>query len=273
MASKYELEIEVSEKLARQSGAIALSMQDNLQVEHKDFGEGPVTDADKRLDVLIVDGLRKEFPDDLIISEESLHDEQIPHAERIWFVDPIDGTKDYIAGHGDFSIMIGLCVSGKPMVGVVFQPSTGILWRGDVSERLCEEIDANNKVTALNTMNRSADEMKLILSHRAAGSFREKVIKAFGAKGAINKSSVGLKMGAIVRGDADLYVTNTPYIKVWDTCGPAAILLAAGGYVGGIDGKPLPFDKKLHHGVAILAGTKAAVEKVMPIIERKMKRG
>ena len=73
----------------------------------------------------------KNFPDDQIVSEESFVGEEVKDdAQRVWFVDPIDGTKSYILGHSDFVVMIGLAINATPVLGVVYQPTKDIMWSG-----------------------------------------------------------------------------------------------------------------------------------------------
>lgn len=224
--------------------------------------DDPVTNADIELDGIICTYLRQEFPDDAIVSEENLDSQNLSASPRVWFVDPIDGTKDYARGHGEWSVMIGLCIDGIPTLGVVYQPKRDVLWRGDVAQMKCEQI-RGSKTTVLHRKPEdfNPNTFTVVLSHRASGYWTQKVLDYLGAKKALHRSSVGLKLAAIASGEADLYITNTGRIKVWDTCGPAAILTAAGGQISGTDGNPLRYDQEVAHGVALLAGVPGAFRK------------
>src|SRR5262249_7889495 len=104
-------ELLVATELAERAAELELGYfgSTSLSVEHKP-GEGPVTRADREADRLIVDGLRAAFPSDGVLSEEAPDDGSRHRAERVWMVDPIDGTNDFIRGHSGFAVMIGLLV-------------------------------------------------------------------------------------------------------------------------------------------------------------------
>jgi 3'-phosphoadenosine 5'-phosphosulfate (PAPS) 3'-phosphatase len=118
-----ERELAVAGSLARDAGALILGyFGTNLTVDSKQ-GNEPVTRADREASELIVRGLRDAFPDDVIISEEAPDDaRRLDARNRVWFVDPLDGTRDFIRGRKGFAVMIGLCVDGRPTCGAVFQP-------------------------------------------------------------------------------------------------------------------------------------------------------
>lgn len=276
-------EFELATKLAYQAGDIALKHQANLQnleVSRKSQDNSPVSAADLEISDYLTTNLQQAFPEDIIISEESKKLESLfeqhknsKHAnQKTWFIDPIDGTKDFIKGQKDFSIMIGLCINNKPELGVVYQPRNNSLWRGLVSLNLCEEIYKNKQnnfqTKKLECSQRPCEAFNynLILSHRAPKEFADKFTQKLKAKNYISKSSVGLKLAAICRGDADLYITNTKHIKLWDTCGPNAILTAAGGICSNVYGEPLNYNQELAHNTEILATTTSCENLIRPIL-------
>ena len=109
--------------LAERAGALVVAARAaGLVVEHK-AGDEPVTAADRDASTLIVAGLHAAFPADVVVSEELEDDLARLGADRVWFVDPIDGTKDFIRGGDGFAVMIGLVVGGVPVVGGGHQPS------------------------------------------------------------------------------------------------------------------------------------------------------
>src|SRR5262249_8107835 len=118
--SLLQAELEIACALAVRAGALAVSLRGgDLAVERKARGE-PVTVADRRASDLIVEGLAEAFPRDAIVSEEL----PPPSAGsvRTWYVDPIDGTRDYLDGDDGFTVMIGLAQRGNACLGVVYQP-------------------------------------------------------------------------------------------------------------------------------------------------------
>src|SRR5580765_5908865 len=131
--SNYQHEIEVATELARAAGAVLLEhYYSPFLVEQKvnaldELEE--VTAADREANELIVSRLKREFPDDGILAEESTDSERRLEKDRVWLIDPMDGTKNFIARDGDFAVQIGLAVNGESVVGVVYQPDRDVLYR------------------------------------------------------------------------------------------------------------------------------------------------
>jgi 3'(2'), 5'-bisphosphate nucleotidase len=239
-------ELRVARRLARDAGAIVLDYRergtDALQVERKE-GDEPVTQADRAASALIVAGLEAAFPADVVISEERPFDPAHAGGRRVWFVDPIDGTRDFIRGAEGFAVMIGLAVDGRPAVGVVYQPTQGgTFWaapglgawfaRGDGPPRRLRVAPVTD-VAAL----------RLVASASHRTSATDVVKTALGITDERNIGSVGIKLALIALGERDLYVNPTPRCKAWDTCAPEAIIVAAGGVLTDGRGGALPYDR------------------------------
>src|SRR5713226_8196414 len=128
----YERELRVALELAREAGAAILNFYEGpLDVEQKSSADDlePVTQADRIANELIVSRLAREFPNDGILAEESIDTERRLGKSRVWMVDPLDGTNGFIDGNGDFAVQIGLAEDGECVLGVVYQPLTGVLYR------------------------------------------------------------------------------------------------------------------------------------------------
>lgn len=105
--SDFSWELQVAARLARAAAEVIREVYEQpFEVVQKAGGGGPVTEADKRANELIVTGLTKEFPDDDIVAEESTH--LAPKQRRVWFVDPLDGTREFVDRNGMFAVHIGL---------------------------------------------------------------------------------------------------------------------------------------------------------------------
>src|ERR1700682_289311 len=128
----YEHEIEVATELARQAGAVLLEhYYSPFLVEQKVNAQNELeeaTVADREANELIVSRLQKEFPDDGILAEESVDNEHRLEKNRVWLIDPMDGTKNFIAHDDDFAVQIGLAVRGESVACVVYQPARDILY-------------------------------------------------------------------------------------------------------------------------------------------------
>jgi 3'(2'), 5'-bisphosphate nucleotidase len=233
-------ELEVARALAREAGAEVVRMRSgSLGIEMKP-GDEPVTAADKRANELIVEGLRRAFPDDPVVSEEAPPPPHALGASRLWFVDPIDGTKDYIRGSDGFAVMIGLVEAGRPVLGVVYQPTIDRAFYASPAGafvRIADDVQPL-AVSAI----ASAGEARLVVSasHRTDDTDRIKHTLGISDEQAIG--SVGVKLCLIAMGIRDLYVNPSSKTKAWDTCAPEAILHSAGGRLSDLFGVPIPYD-------------------------------
>src|ERR1044071_6140680 len=127
-----KFELSVACELARVAGAAILEHYEGpLNIKQKNYADDvePVTQADTIANDLIVTGLKREFPNDGILAEESVDTKRRLEKSRVWMVDPLDGTNGFIDGNGDFAVQIGLAEDGEVGLGVVYQPLTGVLYR------------------------------------------------------------------------------------------------------------------------------------------------
>jgi 3'(2'), 5'-bisphosphate nucleotidase len=233
-------------ELARIAGTEAVRLRDGtLTVEMKP-GDEPVTAADRRANELIVEGLAAAFPDDPIISEELPSTAAMLDAPRLWLVDPIDGTKDFIRGGDGFAVMIGLVVGGVPVLGVVHQPT--------LDRTFFATPDGGAHVATGETLEKLAvsavavaGDARLVASasHRSADIDRVKA--ELGIDNELNIGSVGVKLCLIAGGSRDLYVNPSAKTKAWDTCAPEAILAGAGGRLSDLFGGAIDYRTELHH--------------------------
>jgi 3'(2'), 5'-bisphosphate nucleotidase len=240
----YEGELRVAIELARAAGAAALEYYGGpLHVEHKDGDlQEPVTQADRVANDLIVRGLRKAFPDDGILAEESVDTERRLSRERVWMVDPLDGTKGFIAGSGDFAVQIGLAHLGESVLGVVYQPVPGVLYwaaRGHGAWVTRPELQLERLRVSEET---ELGRMRLAASRSHRSPRMNTVVRAFGVTEEVQRNSVGIKVGLIVERQCDLYIHLSPGTKQWDTCAPEAVIYEAGGLLTDLWGEPLRYN-------------------------------
>jgi 3'(2'), 5'-bisphosphate nucleotidase len=244
--SNYDREIEVATELARAAGAVLLShYYSPFLVEQKINAlqeREEVTAADREANELIVTRLRKEFPDDGILAEESTDNDERLKKDRVWLIDPMDGTKNFIQRDGDFAVQIGLAVGGETVAGVVFQPTRDLLYRAAHGGGAWME-DAQQSITRMSVSSRTQPGDMVLASSRSHRSPRmERVVSAFGFKDETRRGSVGVKMGLIAEQKADLYLHLSPSTKQWDTSAPEIILAEAGGTVTDLFGQPLRYN-------------------------------
>lgn len=242
----YQREIEVATELARAAGAILLAHYNSpFLVEQKVnalMETEEVTAADREANDLIVRRLAAEFPDDGILAEESVDTEERLNKERVWLIDPMDGTKNFVQRDGDFAVQIGLAVAGEPVVGTVYQPVRDVLYsavRGAGSWR-----EQNNKPAERMQVSGQIDPAEMVLassrSHRSPRM--ERVVESFGFKAETRRGSVGVKIGLIAEQQADLYLHLSPSTKQWDTCAPEIVLTESGGQLTDLFGQRLRYN-------------------------------
>jgi 3'(2'), 5'-bisphosphate nucleotidase len=236
-------EIDVARRLAKQAAALVRRFAEQpISVKYKDAGE-PVTEADQAASALIVSGLAQEFPDDAILSEELPDDGSRLGRPRVWMVDPIDGTRDFVAGRPGCVVMIGLCIEGRPQLGVVAQPSTDTLWSGIVGQGAWRETPDGLRAPMRTSTLAQGPGVRIVVSKSRRSPQIDAFRLALGVTDEMNVGSVGLKVALVSQGDRDLYLYPGEHTKLWDTCGPEAILIAAGGRMSDIDGCPLDYSK------------------------------
>jgi 3'(2'), 5'-bisphosphate nucleotidase len=272
-------ELEVATRLAREACEAILAVRDEARAgaQEKAGGQGPVTAADLAADEIVRVGLTSAFPTDVVITEETwVTDSLIEAGERVWFVDPLDGTQEFVNGTPDYAVMIGLVVGGQPVLGVVAQPPTGLLWRGvdGKGARLCERLDASGATTALDVRHAPvpAAGPRAAVSRSHPSRLTERVVKMLGGGTAVKKGSVGLKAALIVDGEADLYLSGSRRIKVWDTAGPEAILRAGGARMTALDGSPLAYVGEAAHGAGVRAWTALAERQLRDRVDEAVAR-
>jgi 3'(2'), 5'-bisphosphate nucleotidase len=253
----FERELEAATRIAEEAAALVRQFQrSGLNVQHKP-GDEPVTAADHAASDLIVARLREAFPDDAVLSEEIPDDGARLRHSRVWMVDPIDGTRDFIAGHDGYAVMIGLCLEGRPKVGALAMPATGAVYAGVAGgPGWKQQADGSRDPLRTSTL-KEPPGIRLV----ASKSHRTKNIDAFrqalDIQDELNVGSVGVKVGLVADGSRDLYVYPGSRTKLWDACAPEAILLSAGGRFTDVHGRELVYtgaDLYNWHGIVASNG-------------------
>jgi 3'(2'), 5'-bisphosphate nucleotidase len=238
--------LEVARELARRAGEATLLhfCDPALAVQRKGdptVGE-PVTEADRASEAIILEGLRRAFPGDGILSEEQTDTDSWARHPRAWVIDPLDGTVDFIAGRHGFAIMIGLLEGGRPVLGAVRDPVDRLdywaaLGQGAWVQKDGEPTPRRLVVSAIAVL----PAIRLVASRAHRSPLLDEVKRVTGIADEQNLGSVGLKVGLIGRAERDLYLNLEGHSKLWDICAPEAILLEAGGEVSDLDGAPIAY--------------------------------
>jgi 3'(2'), 5'-bisphosphate nucleotidase len=261
-----QLELDVALRLAHQAGeAIMEHYQTDLDIDRK-AGDEPVTLADRIADDLITAGLRAAFPKDGLLSEESDDDLSRLGKERVWIVDPLDGTTEFIAETGEFAVQIALAVNAQPALGVVYQPTTGRLFYAAKGEGAFQVHDGRRVPLRVSTASDPA-QMCLVASRSHYSAFIEAARQTLGI-GMVNRvGSVGLKVALVAQGACDLYLATT-VAKEWDICAPHALLLQAGGVLTNLCGELPVYNKAEPVGCAgLVASNGLAHDQIVETLE------
>ncbi len=237
-------ELAIAKDLARRAGEIAMEYRaQELTVERKEQNE-PVTAADRAASKLIVSGLQQHFHDDVVISEEEPDDLRRLSEPRVWYVDPIDGTNDFINGRDGFAVMIGLVMETKPVLGVVYQPACDRLLYASLGQGAwCSQAEQYDQKLLCSTKS-TLTEFRLIASHSHRSQKLDLIKRTLGVQSEFNVGSVGVKLGYLALAQHDVYVNPSPRCKAWDTCAPEIILSEAKGKMTDLYGAPLRYDQK-----------------------------
>ena len=200
-------------------------------------GEGPVSAADLAVNEWLLAGLSGAFPDAgwTLLSEETAKEqltegEPLP-AEWLWILDPLDGTKDFLQGTGEYAVHLALVRGNRPVLGVVLLPEVDELWIGLVGDDAwCEDRGGTRSPVRFSERSELSD-LLLVASRSHRDDRLEKLIGELQLGGSKAVGSVGCKVATILRGETDLYISlsgrSAP--KDWDMAAPEAVLLAAGG--------------------------------------------
>jgi 3'(2'),5'-bisphosphate nucleotidase len=216
--------------------------------ETRDKADGsPVTAADERAEAIIVARLKALAPDIAVVAEEATAaGAKLEAPPRFFLVDPLDGTREFIARNGEFTINIGLVENGAPVAGAVYAPAIDRIWFGGRRADAARVSVGGALPQACEALRVRATPQKL--TALASRSHADPATEAFLARlGVEERVSAGssLKFCVIAEGRADVYPRFAPTME-WDTAAGDAVLRAAGGGVAGLDGAPLKYGKLTH---------------------------
>ncbi|HTU67059.1 MAG TPA: 3'(2'),5'-bisphosphate nucleotidase CysQ [Steroidobacteraceae bacterium] len=231
----------------RAGGAIMAVYATDFAV-HEKSDASPVTVADEAAEKIILNDLAHIAPGVPVVAEEAVSAGKVPViAERFFLVDPLDGTREFVARRDEFTVNVALIENGEPVLGVVFAPARRELFWGDVTQKRAGRIDADPDGTMPSLGNaicaRPAPPRGMVAV--ASRSHRTPETDAFLANYPVTEfRSIGssLKFCLVASGEADLYPRVGTTME-WDTAAGQAVLMAAGGSVTTLEGAPFRYGK------------------------------
>jgi 3'(2'), 5'-bisphosphate nucleotidase len=242
---------ETARDLVRSAGDLILGMQDSVTARDKGRGRGPVTEADFAAEEVLIEGLKQRYPDAAILSEET-NPVLDRSAKRLWCIDPLDGTREYADGRGEWAVMMGLLVDGEPAAGAFSVPAEGLVfwgWRGGGAFSL----DGSVSLDPLSDIAKAT----VIHSRSHQSPALQEALKRLQVGASIKAGSVGYKVAQMLAGKAQLYIHPRGGTKWWDSVAPAAVLRSAGGFVSTAKGEPLVYSQDTRHNDGLFFSTPA----------------
>lgn len=213
---------ELAAQLAHHAGRIALAIRDSGLIAGRALGDA----GDEAANRFLCRAIAQHRPDDGLLSEESADTEARLGKERVWIIDPVDGTREYADGRSDWAVHIGLAIGGVAQIGAVALPALDLVLRSDKPLALPE----------------APATPRMVVSRSRPPAQALAVAKALGAE-LVAMGSAGAKAMAVVRGEAEIYL-HAGGQHQWDNCAPAAVAAAHGLHVSRIDGAPLAYNAR-----------------------------
>jgi 3'(2'), 5'-bisphosphate nucleotidase len=211
---------QLAASLAEQAGHLLLELREQISdpAELKAAG-------DRQANQLILSGLATARPDDPILSEESPDGDARHGADRVWIVDPLDGTREFgERGRTDWAVHVALAERDRPLVGAVALPARGLV----LATEPAPVVPA-----------RPAGPIRLLVSRSRPPELAEHLVAALDAE-LVPMGSAGAKTMAVVLGDGDVYAHSGGQYQ-WDSAAPVAVAIAAGLHATRLDGTPLVY--------------------------------
>ena len=230
--------LEDIEKIAKEAGEVIMEIYErDFQIDYKD-DKSPLTEADTRSNEIICAALEEKYPEIPILSKEG---KSIPYATReawdyFWLIDPIDGTKEFIKKNGEFTVNIALIHSGAPVLGVVYAPALGDMYKAKKDEGAFK----NNQKLPLKKNDAPKKSMRVVASKshlsEETQAFIDDIAKETEQIEQVSKGS-SLKLVMVAEGSADTYPRLAPTME-WDTAAADAVVRESGKMTYQYDPEP-----------------------------------
>jgi 3'(2'), 5'-bisphosphate nucleotidase len=239
-----------------------------------------VTDVDRALDAQLTAGFHQMFPADGIITEENSQSWQALYQnyDRLWLIDPLDGTDDFIQGKPHYAVMVGLLQAGQPIAGWVYEPVVDRLYFGGKDfggeGDLFQQVGDQPPMPLIPRMSDySPDDCLILLGDKDQKHYGQAIAAEISGVRFDSIGSFGLKVLQVICGQADLYLYLNQRVKLWDTIAPLAMAQAAGLVCCDLTGAPLRFtadalQENLAHRQPILIGWAEPVEQMRSALQR-----
>jgi 3'(2'), 5'-bisphosphate nucleotidase len=233
----------LTELVVRAGNAILAVNRTAMRIDGKPDGS-PVTEADLAADRIIAEGLAWLAPEIPALSEERVDSAKPPYEGSFFLIDPLDGTKEFVAGRSEFTVNVALVTNGTPLLGIIGAPALGIVWRGLVgggAERLKTGGGSLAEPIRTRALPKPGEPWIVAVSRSHGDSRTEGFIAA--RPGAVRQMlGSAVKFGRVAEGGADIYPRLAPTSE-WDVAAGHAVVTAAGGKITDGQGNDLQFGR------------------------------
>jgi 3'(2'), 5'-bisphosphate nucleotidase len=237
-------ELEVARQAAREAGSVILAHYGAAEIEVQTKPDSsPVTAADQAANNVLLGRIRAAFPADGILSEETPDDGARFSRRRVWIIDPLDGTRDFLAQTGDFCVHVGLAVDGVAVLGVVYHPVKDALYYARKGGGAFLETNGETRRLTASTRKQPSD-LRVGISRLNPDEGLGKCLAASGLAPRAVQMGASTKHMALARGDLDGVLNLSQSEQEWDTCAPEVVLTEAGCMVTDGDGRPFRYNQK-----------------------------
>ncbi|CAN5318844.1 3'(2'),5'-bisphosphate nucleotidase CysQ [soil metagenome] len=235
---------ELAAHLAQTAGALLLAVRDSGIFSEKALGKA----GDQTANQFLVHAIREARPNDGLLSEEMQCDGSRLTHDRVWIIDPVDGTREYGEGRADWAVHVALAVDGVATIGAVALPGLDLVLRSDQPQ----------------TQPPANTPPRMVVSRTRPAAEALKVADAIGAQ-LVPMGSAGAKAMAIVRGEADIYLHSGGQYE-WDSCAPVAVAAAHGLHCSRIDGSTLVYNRQDVYMPDLLICSKEWAPRVLALV-------
>ena len=236
----------LTDLVVRAGAAILAVNRSAMKIAGKVDGS-PVTEADMAADRIIGDGLARLVPELPALSEERVHPAKPPYYGSFFLIDPLDGTKEFVAGRNEFTVNLALVTNGTPLLGIIGAPALGLVWRGIVgrgAERLTVGDASPGAAEPIHTRKHPLPGVPWIVAvSRSHGDARTEAFVAARPGAVRERLGSAVKFGRVAEGGADIYPRLAPTSE-WDVAAGYAVVTAAGGKITDGDGADLKFGRR-----------------------------
>lgn len=221
----------------------------------------PVTIADEQAELLLTAAIRAVDDGEIVGEEAHAAGHRPDPCARFWLIDPLDGTRDFIAGRPAYSVNIALIEAGVPVLGLVLSPREGVLWAGAQGHGAFRQDGAAGTRRPITTQPMRPLPI-VVVSHSHIDPLTSEWVTSLGAC-ALEPAGSSLKFCRLAEGSADVYPRYGPTCE-WDTAAGHAVLLAAGGAMRGLDGADFGYGKAEYKNGGFLAVGDAGAFGLLP---------